>query len=215
MPDTKALEAQVKAAQAEAAKLKAAADKRAADEKKIADKKKLDEGKAKELVAQLQADLEKANAEMEELRQRERERVDAAFDALPEASRAKLQPFRDDMSLGRFGELVAAEGASAVQSTDDQTEPAVVLPPPTGAVRPPPTSNNDSYTPTAEGAKRLDEMLVSDAALRKGKLVVETDPATGQKVRKFTMPIKTMLKNMMKPEAQAITLRRAIERDGG
>lgn len=167
-------------------------DRDAEDAKRLAD-----EG-AQKLLTERTKELDSMKAEIEALRAAEAARADRLFAALPEASRKKLEGFKEAMSPDKWTALLEAEGATAGGTGKDP------LPPPTGSLMPAHRKGlkeGETYQPTDGARKMLDEFNVSEQHLRHVDVVVEQgdkdDPASAM-VRKFTMPVKRMYERMNK-----------------
>ena len=181
------------------------ADKKARDAE---DAKRVEADGAKQLLAERSKELEEAKARLDKLTAAETARAERLFAALPEPRRKALEGFKDAMTPEKWTALLEAEGGTGAAPTEKAP-----LPPPSGTAMPQSRTGlgkDEHYKPSAESTKMLDELMVSDGALRKLDVLDKNDRPFDSRSGgnpKFTMPVKRLYENMNKQTGHKVVFK--------
>ena len=150
---------------------------------------------AKKAAADAEKRAKDAERRAEAAEKRIRDRIDERFQTLDSETRTKLEPFRSDLSIDRWEQLVDLEVSrmGGNRDTDDSNRGGTPPAQPAGAGRR--NHGKDGRELHPKSVEILDELGVETDAARK-VLEVETETEGGVKRGRFVYPPKKLKKHL-------------------
>jgi len=173
----------------------------AAEKKREEDRRKKDEG-AETILAEKAKELETAQQRIAAYESRERERVNATYETLPEALRESITAMQDKLPLSDWAELVEKQRAAAEKLTgkarpeegEERGSDATGVFLHSGTAR-----RQVGHEVSAKAAEILENTGHGLEHAESLTIKRETDPESGQKVVKFSKQFRQFFADMPRP----------------
>lgn len=194
--ENEALKAKLSAVEPRLAKIEEEEKKREEKLKKDAEDKRKKELGVETVLKEKDDALTQASLRLEALEKRERERVDALFNELPDEFKKPIESVKDKLPLEEWSDLVnrQADAADAVQT---KYTPKGMFSRPTGETK--------KMGETSKKALEMIEQTGKGFSMSgKMKVVQERDPESGHSVTKFTRQIHDFFKDMRTPGSKRL-----------